>query len=292
MRFGAHQTFHLRDAWLHKGLFAVSNSPTIFSSEAAVEDLGLGKNMVDSLRYWLEATQLVVKEGNDFHLTEIAAMIQEGDPYLELDGTIQLIHYLLCSNDEDATVWFWFFNKFAASEFDFESLNLYLQSFVKEKTTKKINENTLNKDLNCLIRMYRNKEFEERQNPETESPSPFLKFRFLEQTETKIKRRSLFADEISPHIFAFCLYLFWIDHLQEVESLSLEDVAQREFSPGLIFGLSLEECAQMIEKLSQLQSFNYLEFSKTGGYFIIHLNRKFVEKGLKNYYLKNKQLVD
>ena len=48
-RFSGHQTFAFRYGWLEKGVKAVAASAGIFGAEDAIVQLGVGKNMVESL---------------------------------------------------------------------------------------------------------------------------------------------------------------------------------------------------------------------------------------------------
>ena len=292
MRFGAHQTFHLRESWLHKGLTAIQADSKLLFKENAIEKLGMGKNMVESLRYWLEATQLAVKEDSALYLTEIADQIFENDPYLELDGTLQLIHYLLASNEESATVWHWFFNKFSASEFEVDSLNVYLQSYVSTNLERKIKDTTLSKDINCLLRMYRTEEYDPKYDPETNNPSPFSKFSWIEKSGNKYIKRELNSDEIAPLIFVYALYLFWADELNEAESIDLDEICKKENSPGLIFGLSQDQCVQIVESINRKYPNKYLSYNKTGGYFIVNINKRNAKNALTKYFSENQMAMD
>lgn len=60
MKFRAHDTFFIRKGWLSKGMKAVHSKPDVFVSkdENPMDVLGIGSNMVKSLRYWLVATIL------------------------------------------------------------------------------------------------------------------------------------------------------------------------------------------------------------------------------------------
>ena len=51
--FGRNETFNLRYSWLNKGLKEFKENKNIFSSESAPMVLGVGKNMVNSIKYWL-----------------------------------------------------------------------------------------------------------------------------------------------------------------------------------------------------------------------------------------------
>jgi len=57
--FGRHETFSLRYSWLTKGFQAFTKNPAIFSSDEATIDLGVGKNMVNAIKYWLRATSML-----------------------------------------------------------------------------------------------------------------------------------------------------------------------------------------------------------------------------------------
>ena len=51
--FGRHQTFAVRYGWLSKGFQAIVADRGILKSEDAIAKLGVGKNMVESIGYWL-----------------------------------------------------------------------------------------------------------------------------------------------------------------------------------------------------------------------------------------------
>lgn len=51
---GRHETFTPRYGWLKKGFDACAHNPHVFTDETAIEQLGVGKNMVQSIRYWCQ----------------------------------------------------------------------------------------------------------------------------------------------------------------------------------------------------------------------------------------------
>src|SRR5436190_104551 len=104
MPFAKHESFYIREGWLFKGLRAVMGDPAIFVANDASERLGLGKNMVRALRFWMQATGLT-KENNRTRtqsLTSLGELILRHDQYLELDGTLWLIHHQLTSSQNFA----------------------------------------------------------------------------------------------------------------------------------------------------------------------------------------------
>src|SRR6185437_16640708 len=59
--FSGHETFTLRHGWLKKALDAVSQDRNIFTKENAMVELGVGKNMVRSIRHWALATDVLAE---------------------------------------------------------------------------------------------------------------------------------------------------------------------------------------------------------------------------------------
>ena len=57
--FARHETFHPRFGWLKKGFDQAAKDPTIFLQDDATVRLGVGKNMVRSIRYWCSAFKLL-----------------------------------------------------------------------------------------------------------------------------------------------------------------------------------------------------------------------------------------
>ena len=57
--FSGHQTFPFRYGWLEKGVRGVVQSSHVFNDPDALVVLGVGRNMVDSIRYWCLVTQLI-----------------------------------------------------------------------------------------------------------------------------------------------------------------------------------------------------------------------------------------
>ena len=287
MQFGGHQSFYLRDQWLYKGIYRAGKSPQILlnkpkTTEKAMQELGVGKNMVEAIRYWLKATRLVKTDKQGVALTDRARTIREKDPYFELDGTLFLIHYLLVTNKESATAWHWFFNHFSAREFDKPALENSFSAYIAIKTAKKIKDSTLEKDLNCLLRMYQAVEYTGRKNPETETPSPFVKYGWIQKKGEVFIRNKLSINDFNIHIFAHIFYIFWKEELGCPKSVTLEDLTLKENSPGRIFLFSMEEINNLVEDCAKNTS--YLDYSRTGGYLIIRPDKKQLTKALNNYY--------
>ena len=160
MAFGRHETFSLRYGWLSKGFQALISMKnySIFESEDATVILGVGKNMVSSIKYWLRACRMINTIDNS--PTELGEqLLSPGsgfDPYLEDEATIWLLHWLLVTNTEQATSWYWFFNRYHKPEFTGQELTTGLSDFVNNLVLgkKKPSLNTLKHDATLIPRMY------------------------------------------------------------------------------------------------------------------------------------------
>ena len=125
MKYRGHETFSIRKNWLAKGIEAVQKNPGIFTDKTLepMEELGIGRNMVVSLRYWMKAVGLTEeKKGEKTRKTEtvfstLGKIIYKHDPYVEETGSLWLLQAELASNKDFATSWYFFFNEFNMTEF-------------------------------------------------------------------------------------------------------------------------------------------------------------------------------
>ncbi len=96
-RFGGHQTFALRIAWLPKAAAAIERGEDPLSNPLeGVISLGLGKNMVEALRCWIDAYGVATKTSGVWSLTPFGRAMfgRHGyDPYLEDQQTLWLLHW-------------------------------------------------------------------------------------------------------------------------------------------------------------------------------------------------------
>ena len=156
--FGHHESFALRFGWLAKGFNVfLDDGKEAEPEEEAIASLGVGKNMVSAIRYWLQASRVAVQKGRVLASTNLGKALfgSNGfDPYLEDNGTIWLLHWLLASNRDDATTLFWFFNQFHKVEFSADLLIANLKVYLLENSSAKMSDATLEGDVFLLLRMY------------------------------------------------------------------------------------------------------------------------------------------
>ena len=125
--FARHETFHPRFGWFRKAFVAAASDPAIFNDPEATVRLGVGKNMVRSLRFWGTASHLLVDEPvggtrqrNTKPTNVAAALLRPGglDPYMETAGTWWWLHWLLLGPECQLPVWWMIIHDLPIVEFD------------------------------------------------------------------------------------------------------------------------------------------------------------------------------
>ncbi|MDE0325035.1 MAG: DUF4007 family protein, partial [Candidatus Poribacteria bacterium] len=103
--FSGHQTFPFRYTWLKKGVDAVTDldNANVFTDDDAPVILGVGKNMVRSIRHWCLTADLIekIEDGSALHggfkpskFGKAIFKDKNGfDPYLENPSTLWWIHW-------------------------------------------------------------------------------------------------------------------------------------------------------------------------------------------------------
>lgn len=154
--FGRAQTFPLRLGWLPKACKQAAKNPAIFSSEEAIAELGVGKNMVDSIRHWVEAADILRFSGRKAELTEFGDALFGAsgyDPYLEDESTLWLLHWKIASRPRFFTAGFWLFNRFHKPEFSVDEAASVLADDL-QKGGKQVGIETIRRDIRLAARMY------------------------------------------------------------------------------------------------------------------------------------------
>ncbi len=289
--FGRHETFILRYSWLTKGFQAIQSNPHIFSDDNATVELGVGKNMVSSIKYWLQAIRLINpnKEGG-YEPTKLGKKIFDDngyDPYLEDEGTIWLIHWLLCSNPDLATGWFWFFNNFHKQEFSSEEVASSLVDFATQNITTKVSKTTLKNDAKVVLRMYGRSKNNSKGVVEEALDSPLSSLDLVSQSLVgkTFKSQQDVRKNLPINIFGYAV-------LEYIQALKLNQASVEELmyskvwmaSPGAVFRLSENSLITKLEELSQAFPENF-ELRETAGIHQFYILESITpESILEKYY--------
>lgn len=300
LTFAKHQTFYIRDGWIYKGMRAVENNAGIFSQDDAPQILGLGKNMVQSLRYWMLATQLTTIEGGNLQrLSDFGKLVHEYDPYQELDGTLWLIHYHLVINREKATAWYWFFNHFATNIFTRQEFVTRLSDWVNTQGESLKSEKSLVKDCDCLILTYLARPDD--RSPEDSLISPLASLGLLSEVEhqdDEHKRvRSLRvnmtrATSIHPLIFLYILLNQQKEKRPTARQLSLMDALREPKNVGRVLNIGMQTLEEVLIKLEESYPNFAIRLTRTGGLDQLTLPNISDDEVLKIFYQQSDNTED
>lgn len=155
LTFSGHDTFHCRHLWLKKGYDFVKKAKK-FSDENAVIELGVGKNMVSAIHFWLKAFGVIDKSGQ---LTEFAHYIFADnlgkDPFLEDTATLWLLHYKLVTS-EHASIYNLIFNDLRKEKIEFSKISFlnFIERKCEELSYGQFNRNTVSTDFDVMTKLY------------------------------------------------------------------------------------------------------------------------------------------
>lgn len=260
-KFSGHQTFVFRYGWLEKGVRAVAECPTIFSEEDALVHLGVGKNMVSSIRHWCQVTKLVEPDptierntGRHLRVTDIGRrlLLDDGwDPFLEDDASLWLIHWLLVSNPEIGTAWKLLFSRFHRPDFTRRELVEFINHFV-EKQSLKLSESVIARDTDCLIRSYAAGANGKKQvSPEESFDCPLLQLDLVQPSPDGELYRFAIGPKptLSAAVFAFALAEYFDLVAGSSNTLNVQKCLYGVGSPGQAFKLDENSLIEYIEEL-------------------------------------------
>lgn len=152
--FGRNETFNLKYSWLNKGLKEFNQNNNIFSESNAPLVLGVGKNMVNSIKYWLGAYQIINFSVTKPFVSDFGKSLNQYDPYLEDLSSLWLLHWKLCTNPDTATIYYWFFNYFKKTRFTKVELLNDLEQWLDDQGCKKASSATLDRDAQVLLKTF------------------------------------------------------------------------------------------------------------------------------------------
>lgn len=275
--FSGHQTFPFRYTWLKKGVDAIKQDPTVFSSEDASVTLGVGKNMVASIRHWCTVARLIKKaediQHKGFTLTTLGETIfddQTGlDPYLEDPATLWLIHWQIATNINQATAWYWAFNVLKRNQFVLPTFKEELREWTQhqKESTRSFSDNTLQRDVNCFIRTYcQSRHHSNTAVAEETFDCPLVELNLIsELPDTNGYEFQRGGKEFLPNeVFTATLLAFWDAHCPKREALPFSELMYTPLSPGRIFRLDEDTTTAYLESLNDVTN-GVLQYDETAG---------------------------
>jgi hypothetical protein len=280
--FSGHESFPCKSLWLKKGYDYVVEGND-FNSPEAVIGLGVGKNMVASIRFWLKAFGI---SDNDV-LTDLGNYLFDEskgkDKYLEDIATLWLLHFNLVFSEE-ATIYKMFFCgvQKERTRFEREQVLTYVKLRMAEAGKMTLfNANTVKKDVGVLLQNY----CLPRKPQSNEDFSSLLIDLDLIRQNSEGKGYYFNVDgkrQVTKEIF-----LYGLLKLREQEgdnSIPFNTIQERV---GLVFCMQDFETIKMLKQIASEYS-QYIAYSDVAGIKQIQFIKDLdVKEVLDNYYGKD-----
>lgn len=275
LTFSGHETFPLRYGWIKKIFDACIDIEKqgkdlikdLFSNEEAISILGVGKNMVNSMRYWATNTGVLNYSENKLCVENYAKKLylDNGfDPWLENYSTLWYLHWKLATTPS-LFVYYWFFNYCNLQEFDKNILLNNITELLNELDISCPSTSTIKRDLDCFFSVYATKNNKEKTNEESiESPLTELGLIKLTNYKDTFRVDRIAKSNLSFYTFMFALLMFWKYFSPNSKTLSLEAICYEERSPGRIFLINENAIAEFIQDIESKTN-GILEWSETAG---------------------------
>lgn len=260
--FSGHDSFQCRQLWLKKGFDYVQEGKN-FNDEDAVVKLGVGKNMVSSIRFWLKAFNVIDNKDIPTEFGKHLFDDETGyDPFLEDDASLWLLHYQLVKNGF-ASIYSIIFNEFRKEKlfFNKETFVNYVKRIGESNPDLNFNENTVAKDFIVFANLYKN-------DPESkdveDSFSGILSEIELLKTTGKGKEEQFYIENTERDNLPEAVVLFSIlDNSNYGSSISLNSLEFDLNSPGSIFALNR---SGLMNKISEIvREFKDITFTDQAG---------------------------
>jgi len=257
--FSGHETFPFRYGWLKKGVAALQADPTVFACEDATTRLGVGKNMVKSVRHWCMKLGLIEESPAGLRVSDWGRQLLAGpsalDPYIEDPSSLWLLHWNLVAGPEAPTTWFWVFNELKGHEFTRRQLVQGLHQVAEAQGNGRSTINTIKRDVDCFIRTYvstpgRGKHLED----SLDCPLAELELVHAIEDGEAYRFTTRPSTTLSDAVMGYCIADYWCRRGRGKsipETLPLEELCYGVGSPGRAFRLSESDLLNRAERLAR-----------------------------------------
>ena len=280
--FSGHESFPCKTLWLKKGYdFVVAGND--FNSPEAVIGLGVGKNMVASIRFWLRAFG-VTENDKPTKLANYLFNDQNGkDKYLEDIATLWLLHFKLVFLG-DATLYTLFFCgvQRERSHFEREQVLTYVKMRMVEANKMTLfNANTVKKDIGVLLQNYT---LPRKAQSNEDFSSLLIDLDLIRQSS---EGKSYYFNVDGKRKVTKEIFLYGLLKLKEQEgdnTIPFDTIQERV---GLVFCMQDFETIEMLKQLASDYS-QYFAYNDVAGIKQIQFTKELnVKQVLDDYYGKD-----
>jgi hypothetical protein len=260
--FARHETFHPRFGWIKKGFDAAKEDSGVFLADDATVQLGVGKNMVRSIRYWCKAFK-VLENDSPTEFGEKLLGHHGWDPFLEDPASLWLLHWNLLKPTCEAAAWYFTFNEFRAVEFSQNDLFLAICDY-RDTLKNRIADSSVNKDVTCILRMYV-EQADKFGASEDSLDCPFTELGLIHSAGNSRQYKFRICPKRNlpaAVIVATCLeYASWVGI--GAKTIAISRLLYDSGSPGMVFKLPESAVCDAIETVAR--RLNKINLSETAG---------------------------
>ncbi|MGN6491004.1 MAG: DUF4007 family protein [Agriterribacter sp.] len=290
LQFSGHESFICKQFWLKKGYDFIANKGN-FNDESAVVELGVGKNMVASISYWLKAFGITDQSNSITSFGHNIFNDRTGkDPYIESIGTLWLLHYNLVKTGK-ASIYSIFFNEFRRGKNEFTKDQLVKFVFKLAEKDGKVNLNTISSDIAVFIRNFLVADYKaSKTDIEDEFSNLLIDLELMQSyqidnaDDKKVEWYRVNSTIRSDLPAAIVLYTI-LDNPAFGKSIPFRELMTGYNSPGAIFALNEEGLYQKIEQITN--EYKNIIYKETAGVKEFQIKSNINKEDILNGYYKN-----
>lgn len=265
VKLKGHESFSIREGWLTKGLFEVKNNSKLFSRKDLNDLLGIGTNMVKSLKFWLQVSGLIEEsKKNEYILSKLGELIYKYDPYLEDNFSLYFIHINIVTNVERALIWNLFFNKCNINSFSKKDLQEQIQ-YILDSENLEYNEKILTDELSVLIKTYLIDENND--TPENNFSCPLSDLKLIK----RLSKDNYSKEKSQMNNLNELVVYYLILNNSEKDDINIEDLIKKDNSVGKLLNL---DKVLLNEYLDILKKQELITINRTAGLNMLYINKR------------------
>ncbi|EEG79120.1 DUF4007 family protein [Dethiobacter alkaliphilus] len=284
-KFAGHETFTFRYGWLKKAVDGIGSDPKVFKRDDAIVEFGVGKNMVQSIKFWGLATQVLEEENKELKVSNFGhKLLNQWDPFLEDPASLWLTHWLLATNPSRAAVWYLAFNKYPRPDFTKDQILEFIVDYA-DRHSIKIKGTTIGRDVDCFIRTYLPVQ-KAKTSVEDKFSCPLNELELL----SKLRDNDSYQFNIGPkpslpsEVIGYALLTYIKLEQSRRKTISISDCLYRAGSPGQVFKLDENSLVEYVEQL-QKSTAGSIELDETAGLKQVYAKNELdPESLLETYY--------
>lgn len=285
MRFGGHETFHIRQGWITRGIEHLGSdlAHMPFSDAAVADRLGVGLNMSKSIGYWLQVSGIAERPGGQkgapLALTPFGRLLRSKDPYLQHSLVWWVVHVHLAKDG----IYRWFWNDFRDARFDRLGCQSALERHLTYTADKGTTPKGLQREVSVLLQTYRCALPADDADPEDNLDCPLRHLGLLTlHTDLAQFERREGIGRVPPTALAYTLARLAVR--SGSSDITFADALVVEGGPGRLFNLNAEHLAEELARTQEILGRKRLETRLSGGERVIALSAKEPLDFIRAYY--------